>query len=75
MKIKKLKITVKTNSKIRKVIEAKEELILFVSAPPVENKANKAVIELLAEHFKIPKSKIEIVHGHKSRKKLVAIII
>ncbi|RMF97373.1 MAG: DUF167 domain-containing protein [Candidatus Schekmanbacteria bacterium] len=42
-----------------------------VNVPPIEGKANKACIELLAQYFKIPKSKIEIIGGTKSRNKIV----
>ncbi|MCB0859602.1 MAG: DUF167 domain-containing protein [Solirubrobacterales bacterium] len=42
-----------------------------VTAPPVDGKANKALIALLAKEFKTPKSKIRIVQGETSRDKLV----
>ncbi|MBN8870230.1 MAG: DUF167 domain-containing protein [Solirubrobacterales bacterium] len=42
-----------------------------VTAPPVDGKANKALIQLLAKEFKTPKSKIQIVQGESSRDKLV----
>ena len=42
-----------------------------VNAPPVDGKANKALIALLAKEFKTPKSKIRIVQGETSRDKLV----
>lgn len=38
---------------------------------PEKNAANRAVIALLAEHFKIPKSNISIISGTTSRKKIV----
>jgi len=44
-----------------------------VMAPPVDGKANKALTALLAEEFKVPKSKIRIVRGESSRDKLVEI--
>lgn len=34
-------------------------------------RANKRLIEILSEHFKVPKSKILIVRGAKSREKVV----
>lgn len=43
---------------------------VYVSAPPLEGKANKAVIEALAEYFKIKKSKIIFLSGEKSKIKL-----
>ncbi|MCB0406043.1 MAG: DUF167 domain-containing protein [Bdellovibrionales bacterium] len=44
-----------------------------VNAPPVEGKANGRLIEVLAAHFGVPKSKLELVAGHKSKKKVVEI--
>jgi uncharacterized protein YggU (UPF0235/DUF167 family) len=46
-------------------------LKVFVSAKPENNKANKALIEVLASHFKIPKSNVTIKNGHRSRKKTI----
>lgn len=42
-----------------------------VTAPPVDGKANKALVVLLAREFKVPKSKIRIIQGETSRDKLV----
>jgi len=44
-----------------------------VAAPPVEGKANKALIKFLAEHFNVKKSQIKIVKGEKSRDKVVEV--
>jgi len=44
-----------------------------VSAPPQEGKANQAVIEALARHFGVPRSRISIVRGETSKNKLVEI--
>ena len=46
-------------------------LVVRVTAPPVEGKANKAVIRLLAKHFGVPPSQMEIVRGQNSREKVV----
>lgn len=37
------------------------------------NMANSRVLELLSEHFKIPKNKIRIVNGHRSPSKLLVV--
>ena len=42
-----------------------------VTAPPVDGKANKALIQLLAREFKVPRSKVRILQGETSRDKLV----
>lgn len=46
-------------------------LTVFVQQRAVDGQANTAVIELLAKHFGVPKSTIEIVRGHTSRLKVV----
>jgi uncharacterized protein (TIGR00251 family) len=44
-----------------------------LTAPPVEGKANKALIELLARRLRIGKRKIDVVSGSRSRLKTVRI--
>jgi uncharacterized protein (TIGR00251 family) len=44
-----------------------------VAAPPEDGKANAAVIRLLAETLGIPARDLEIVSGHASRDKTVAL--
>ncbi len=44
-----------------------------VSAPPEKGKANKEIIEVLANFLKINKNQIHIIKGHKSRTKIVEI--
>ena len=46
---------------------------VHLSAPAVDGKANKALIVLLAGHFKVRKNKIEIIKGLKSRHKTINI--
>ncbi len=44
-----------------------------VTAPPIEGKANEALIKFLAKEFKISASSIEILRGHNSREKIMRI--
>jgi len=44
-----------------------------LTAPPVDDRANVALIELLAERLNVPKSAVRIVAGAKSRTKKVQI--
>jgi uncharacterized protein (TIGR00251 family) len=46
---------------------------VHVTAPPVENKANGAVIHLFADLFGVPKSVVSIKSGRQGRKKKVMI--
>lgn len=44
-----------------------------VTAPPEKGKANEKVIELLAYHFKVPKSSLHIVAGKSAKIKIIDI--
>lgn len=46
---------------------------IAIHEKPSENKANEALVKFLASLLSIPKSKIEIKRGHKSRDKRIAI--
>ncbi|MCD6080891.1 MAG: hypothetical protein B6D53_00960 [Candidatus Omnitrophica bacterium 4484_49] len=70
----KLSIKVIPNARRSEVVEETGFLKVKVDAPAKEGKANKRLIEILAEHFKIPKSKIKILKGHNSKNKLVEIL-
>jgi len=41
----------------------------------VGGRANKRLLEILAEHFKVPRSRISILRGAKSRDKTVQVIL
>jgi uncharacterized protein (TIGR00251 family) len=44
-----------------------------VKAKPVEGKANEGLIKLMAKEFAVPASKIDILSGAASKKKLIKI--
>ena len=46
---------------------------LAITAPPVDGKANQAVIEFLSDLFRVAKSSIVIVSGETGRNKLIAV--
>jgi uncharacterized protein (TIGR00251 family) len=46
---------------------------LAITAPPVDGKANQAVVEYLSDFFRVPKSNITIVSGETGRNKLIAV--
>jgi uncharacterized protein (TIGR00251 family) len=50
-----------------------DRLCVTVNAPPVDGKANEAVVRLLASIFKIPRSAVIIVRGETGRKKTLRI--
>ena len=48
-------------------------LKIKLSSPPVEGRANKELIELLASSYGIKKADVEILSGHNSRNKIIAL--
>ena len=50
-----------------------DELRVRIAAPPVNGKANEALIGLLAKTLGVPKSSVRIQRGESSRRKLVAV--
>src|ERR1700724_2507082 len=52
---------------------AGDALKLSLTAPPVDGKANQAVIEFFADIFKIPRSSVTIASGETSRLKVICI--
>lgn len=69
-----INITVKPNSSIGPLIKEEGELIVaHINEIPVENRVNKSLIKLISKHYKIPKTNIKIIRGHKSRYKTIEI--
>jgi uncharacterized protein (TIGR00251 family) len=69
-----LNITVSPRSSKNEIIKISDtELKIKMAAPPIEGKANKKLIAILSNEFGVPKNKINILKGLKSRKKIVQI--
>jgi uncharacterized protein (TIGR00251 family) len=48
-----------------------DALLVRLAAPPVDGAANAALVELVSERFEIPRSRVTIVAGERSRDKVV----
>ncbi len=48
-------------------------LKIYLTAVPVDGKANKELIKLLAEKLGVSKSRIEIIKGEKNKEKIIEI--
>ena len=71
----KVNVTVKANARKNEVILREDgALLVKVTAPPFEGKANKKMIEELAAYFRRPKSAISIVSGKTGKFKVVEIL-
>jgi uncharacterized protein len=52
---------------------AAAQLKIAVHAPPLEGRANAALIEFLAETFSLPRGAVELVSGASARSKVFAL--
>ena len=68
-----LKIRISPNASKNQIIKDGDIIKLKVTAQPIENKANKAVVEYLSKFLKVPKTNIEIVKGDTSKDKTLFI--
>ncbi len=50
-----------------------DALRIRITSPPVEGKANEECVRFLADLLGVKKSQVEIISGHKGRKKTVAV--
>jgi uncharacterized protein (TIGR00251 family) len=70
-----VEIRLKPNSRQEKVeMDDNGALRVWVNAPPVEGRANAALLELLSETLHIPKSYLSIKRGLGSKNKVVEVI-
>ncbi len=68
-------VRVVTRARRVEIVGVQEDgaLKIRLTAPRKEGKANKQLIEFLAEKLGVPKSKIEIVAGQTGRDKLISV--
>ena len=70
-----IKVRAKTAAKRNSLSVVDESTFLIeVKEKPERNLANTRIIHMLAEHLKIPTSKIRITKGHHSPSKILSII-
>ena len=71
-----IKVRVTPNAKMASVTKVSEtELEVRVDEVAVEGRSNKRLIEILSKHFNVPKSRIRIVRGERSRDKIVDVAL
>lgn len=68
-----ISVKVVVRSKKTFLKESKDNITIYLNTAPVNGQANKALVKLLAEHFKVAKSNITIIKGLKSRYKTIKI--
>ncbi|MBU2522766.1 MAG: DUF167 domain-containing protein [Nanoarchaeota archaeon] len=68
------KVKVIANSSQQKIEEKDGTLKIHLKAVPMKGKANEELIEVISKHFKVKKSQINILKGHKSNIKEVEVL-
>ena len=68
-----IEVKVIPKAKRDRVYEEDGKLKVYVRAPAIDNRANRALIEVLARHFNVKKRSIRIVKGERSREKIIEI--
>ena len=62
------------NSSFSKIVDFAQDFVrIKISSPPIDNRANKELIEFCSDLFDVNKSKIKITSGEKSKIKKVLI--
>jgi uncharacterized protein len=52
-----------------------ERLKLRIAAPPIEGRANAAVVAFIAERLGVPRAQVAVVRGERSRDKLIEVAV
>lgn len=71
-----MRISVKVNPKsVKPGIERLGDSVfkIKVKSAPEKGKANKEVVEIIADYFHVPKSTVRILRGHTAQKKTIEI--
>ena len=69
-----IRVRVTPNAREAGVVKVGEEdFEVKVDERAIDGRANKRLLEILSEHFSVPKSRISIVRGTKSRDKVVEV--
>jgi uncharacterized protein (TIGR00251 family) len=50
-----------------------ERLKIRIAAPPIEGRANAAIVAFIAERLDVPRAQVSVTRGERSRDKLIVI--
>lgn len=68
-----VRIKIVPNSSKNVIVLENEGIKIKITAQPIENKANKALIDFLSKNLKIAKSNISIIKGELNKEKTLLI--
>lgn len=69
-----ISVEVKVGSRKARIEERDGRIRAWVDAQAKDGKANERLVELLADHYGVARSRITIRRGRKSRRKLIEIV-
>jgi len=64
-----IRLKISPNSSKNELVFSDEGLKIKLTAQPIENKANKMLVEFLSKSLKFPKTSISIIKGETSKEK------
>ena len=69
------KVKVQPGASKNEIVGVQQDALkLRISAPPVQGKANKVLIQFLAKQIGVKRSQVEILSGHTSRIKTIHVV-
>jgi len=69
------RVRVQTGASKNEIVGVQQDALkIRISAPPVEGKANKVLVQFLAKQIGVKRSQVEILSGHTSRIKTIRVI-
>jgi len=71
--MKRINVFTKLKAKEQKVSILNGVYLVSVKSPPKDGKANEELCEVLCKYFNVPKSRVSVDSGHKSRNKIVVV--
>ena len=68
-------LTLFTNSKHGPLVEVSVDssMKIYLKEQSLEGKSNATIIELIAKHYEVPKSRVKIIKGLSTKHKLIRI--
>jgi uncharacterized protein len=67
-------VQITPNAKKSEVIGVLDDALkIRLQAQPIEGKANEALVRFLADMLSVPKSAVEITHGHTNKRKVLQV--
>jgi len=66
-------VRVKTRASKQEITLTQDECLVSVKAAPIHGKANNELVRIFAKHLALPTSRITIITGHKSSRKVLLV--